>query len=661
MKTKLVLAILAFLSADLRAQAPGIITYQGRVTNGGAPFTGTGQFRFVIYRNGPPTSLWSHDSSSAGGAMPVTAVSLPVSGGLFSVGLGDTTVPGMLHPIVSAIFQNSNLRVRIWFSDGVIAPAVIADHAITSTGYAFFAMNVPDASITSAKIAGGAVGSTQLANDVTFSQLRLDESGTETVSLDASTGAGEGALLTMRNGLGATTVSLDSDTFGERGSALTLFNSVGVGAITLNADNIGESATLALRNSGNIETVQLLSSIGVGEGAVLHLRNGLSRTTLTLDADASGRAGAISLTDADGDVTLLLDGEEDGGVGGTIQVFNSAGARRAELDGEGASGGGELVLDDADGTATVNLRGAESATTGARLDLFHADGTRTVTLDAQSGAGGGAFELFESGGTRTVFLNSDGSGHAGVLGLYDATGDLTVLMDADEGDGIGGTVQVFNSAGAIRAELDGQSASGGGEFILRDEDGTSTVVIEAAEGAGNGAQIALYRGAGGGATIVLDADQGGEGRITTQVLEITGGSDFSENFDIRGKSEAQPGMLVKIDTANPGELAVSDGAYDRAVAGVVSGAGGVRPGLLMGQRASIADGRHPVALTGRVYCLVDAGRGAIEPGDLITTSDTPGHGMKASDPARTHGAVIGKAMTGLASGRGLILVLVSLQ
>jgi hypothetical protein len=68
-----------------------------------------------------------------------------------------------------------------------------------------------------------------------------------------------------------------------------------------------------------------------------------------------------------------------------------------------------------------------------------------------------------------------------------------------------------------------------------------------------------------------------------------------------------------------------------------------------------------VALSGRVYCLVDADSGAIAPGDLITTSSTPGHGMKVSDHVRAQGAIIGKAMTPLESGRGLVLVLVSLQ
>jgi len=59
---------------------------------------------------------------------------------------------------------------------------------------------------------------------------------------------------------------------------------------------------------------------------------------------------------------------------------------------------------------------------------------------------------------------------------------------------------------------------------------------------------------------------------------------------------------------------------------------------------------------------VDASAGAVRPGDLLTTSDTPGHAMKVLDHARATGAVIGKAMSSLESGeRGLVLVLVNLQ
>jgi hypothetical protein len=102
-------------------------------------------------------------------------------------------------------------------------------------------------------------------------------------------------------------------------------------------------------------------------------------------------------------------------------------------------------------------------------------------------------------------------------------------------------------------------------------------------------------------------------------------------------------------------------AYDRRVAGIISGAGGIQTGMLMGQEGSKADGAHPVALSGRVYCWADASYGPIEPGDLLTTSDTPGHAMKVTDYERAQGAIVGKAMSSLDQGRGLILILVSLQ
>lgn len=97
------------------------------------------------------------------------------------------------------------------------------------------------------------------------------------------------------------------------------------------------------------------------------------------------------------------------------------------------------------------------------------------------------------------------------------------------------------------------------------------------------------------------------------------------------------------------------------MAGIISGAGGIKPGMIMGQRGTAGDGQFAVALTGRVYCWVDASYGTIKPGDLLTTSDTPGHAMKVTDFTRSQGAVIGKAMSSLDDGKGLVLVLVSLQ
>jgi hypothetical protein len=69
----------------------------------------------------------------------------------------------------------------------------------------------------------------------------------------------------------------------------------------------------------------------------------------------------------------------------------------------------------------------------------------------------------------------------------------------------------------------------------------------------------------------------------------------------------------------------------------------------------------PIALMGKVYCKVDASYGAIEVGDLLTTSSTPGHAMKANDPMKAFGSVIGKALRPLDSGEGLIPILIALQ
>jgi hypothetical protein len=96
------------------------------------------------------------------------------------------------------------------------------------------------------------------------------------------------------------------------------------------------------------------------------------------------------------------------------------------------------------------------------------------------------------------------------------------------------------------------------------------------------------------------------------------------------------------------------------VAGVLSGAEGINPGIQMHQEGMLEGGKN-VALTGRVYVLADATMGAIKPGDLLTTSATPGHAMRVKDHMKAEGAILGKAMSGLKEGKGMVLILVTLQ
>ena len=112
--------------------------------------------------------------------------------------------------------------------------------------------------------------------------------------------------------------------------------------------------------------------------------------------------------------------------------------------------------------------------------------------------------------------------------------------------------------------------------------------------------------------------------------------------------------------AADGSLTVSEKPYDTRVAGVVSGAGSYRPGLILDRRDT-GRRREPIALMGKVFCLAEATHAPIVAGDLLTTSVVPGHAMRIGDRDRATGAVLGKALGSLRSGRGLIPVLVTLQ
>lgn len=146
--------------------------------------------------------------------------------------------------------------------------------------------------------------------------------------------------------------------------------------------------------------------------------------------------------------------------------------------------------------------------------------------------------------------------------------------------------------------------------------------------------------------------------IVTGDIQL-GGADYAEDFDLALATVAEPGTVMVLDEAGEA-LSESSKAYDSRVAGIVCGAGSFRPGLILDRRSGPTE-RVPIALVGKVYCKVDAGSVPIRPGDVLTTSDTPGHAMRATNRARAFGAVIGKALGSVESGRALIPVLVSLQ
>jgi hypothetical protein len=142
------------------------------------------------------------------------------------------------------------------------------------------------------------------------------------------------------------------------------------------------------------------------------------------------------------------------------------------------------------------------------------------------------------------------------------------------------------------------------------------------------------------------------------VVELGEGLDYAEGFNVTDKNAVKPGTVLVIDPECPGKLTVSNKAYDNRVAGIAAGSKGLGSGVRLGVGQFDCD----VALAGRVYCNVDATETGVEPGDLLTTSATPGYAMKAVEYMRAQGATLGKAMERLGKGqKGQILVLVTLQ
>ena len=335
------------------------------------------------------------------------------------------------------------------------------------------------------------------------------------------------------------------------------------------------------------------------------------------------------------------------------------------------------------GGFSAGVRGVNEGTGGNGIGVYGSQNGSGWGLYGTSVTGYGAFITASGAGGRGLYARAGSNTDADIVlgGNNSANDDGRIISDPN----YSGSDIFLTSNDAVVVQLDADAGvaedadfwiedrdnniiynfDDGGEFAMFEPGVGEMVEIVTTELGTDGAQMTL-RNTAGQATIILDAEfnAGGDGRITTEVLQITGGSDLSEQFEIQaGLANVQPqaGYVVSIDVANPGELVVSGRAYDRTVAGVVSGAGGVKPGMLMGQTGSAADGRFPVALTGRVYVWVDAGYGAVQPGDLLTTSDTPGHAMVVSNHDQAQGAILGKAMTALPEGRGLVLVLVTLQ
>ena len=255
--------------------------------------------------------------------------------------------------------------------------------------------------------------------------------------------------------------------------------------------------------------------------------------------------------------------------------------------------------------------------------------------------------------------------HGAVVGVNDfapdsppGAGGNGAWFESAQGEGVRGMAKTPHHGGVV-----GVNSAGGIGVYGQSDDGTGVVgeSTKAAGVLGRGPVGGRFEGGSGPAVQAISLAGGPAGHFDGNV-EVTGdiqltGADVAEQFEVVGELTAEAGSVVVLVGGD--RVRVSDEPYDRRVAGVVSGAAGYRPAVVLDRKPG-AD-RRPLALTGKVWCKVDADYAPVELGDLLTTSPTPGHAMNATDPRRAFGAVIGKALGSLPSGRSLVPVLVALQ
>jgi hypothetical protein len=372
---------------------------------------------------------------------------------------------------------------------------------------------------------------------------------------------------------------------------------------------------------------------GQGNEGDVVVRDAASLERIKLD----GGEGDIWARDAAGNVLLQFDNATAalyvGGPRneGDVVVRDGENRQRIKLDG----GEGDIWVKDAKGSVLFHFDSANAGLfvggRGNEGDVVVRDGEnrQRIKLDAGEGdiwvkdVNGSNLFHFDS---QFAALYVGGRGNEGDVVVRDEANRERIKLDAGEGD-----IWVKNPSGNLLLHFDSEFAAlyvGGvgneGDVVVRNGDGNQTIKLD-----------------------------GGLGDI------ILNNADAAEDFDVSSAAETAPGMVMVL--AEDGRLVPCSQAYDRKVVGVVSGAGQYRPGLVLDRGECPDPQRAPISMMGKVACRADASYGRIAIGDLLTTSPSPGCAMKASDPARAFGAVIGKALSKLDDGEGLVSMIISLQ
>ena len=617
-----VLLGLAWAASCQRALAQGTaFTYQGHLTDGGNSAHGLYNLEFLLY------NVSSGGSAVAG---PITSSGIVVSNGLFTVVLDFGT----------GVFNGTTywLQIGVETNGGGSFTLLSPRQELTPAPYSIYSENAGVATAANS-VANGIVSAQQLNTlgaPGTGQVLGYNGSGLVWTNPASASFAwnlsGNAGTTPAANFLGTTdNEPLDLDSSGERG---------------LQLQYVSRSAPPPI--------IAFTSGMNVLGG---FWGNTISNNVIGATIAGGGYSFYNILTSASYPNVVSGDfGSIGGGYGNTAGTYATIPGGYNNV----ATGAGSFAAG----------RNAQTANAG---NFVWSDGSETPF----AGTGANAFDVLASGGVN--FFNGSAGVNVDELNGNNGSINYGLRFGVGSGEGIGSKrssggnqygldfytsfnnrMSILNNGFVgINTTAASQQLEVNGEFIMVDGLGGVRCYL-GDDGFGNDVQIGSLT-PGVTAVACYNATDNAYMHLYCSSITIEGGADLAEPFEMTGPAEEIPqGAVVVIDGENPGRLKLSDRPYDARVAGVVSGANGINPGIQMQQQGLLEGGKN-VALSGRVYVLADASGGAIHPGDMLTTSSTPGHAMKVSDHARASGAILGKAMTELSEGKGMVLVLVTLQ
>lgn len=392
----------------------------------------------------------------------------------------------------------------------------------------------------------------------------------------------------------------------------------------------------------------------------LFLSIGLAAVLLTLALIGSGCATFLApqftyqgrLTDAGGNPL-------NGVYTFTLQIYDDATAGTSLYTDSDVITVTDGLFDTVIGPTTVIAGlGPEDLAQPLWLEVEVSDGTNTETLEPRQRLYGapyaftlmpGAYisetmnETLHGAGGATAILNvvnSDG-GDAPLPALRVAGQEGLELTGADavDGSGPGASGSIYSGGSDVDSDLSLYSNDEVAVYLDQDNNSTSNFRVY------NGATERVFR-------VAEDGNVFADGTFNP------GGADYAEMMS-SGETDLEPGDVLVVGPE--GSMLRCSQANQSAVVGVYS----TDPGFVAGNEVDengdpVESGQVPLAVLGRVPVKASAENGSIQPGDLLVTSGTPGHAMKASD-APAVGTVIGKALEPLENGTGVVEMLVMLQ